>query len=562
MKQIVIMPGGFHPFHAGHANLYQQAKEAFPSADIYVAATNDQSERPFPFSVKEKLAKVAGVEPGHFIQVKSPFQAKEITQNYNPDEDVLIFVRSEKDRNESPKPGGMKKDGTPAYFQPWTGKNVQPFSKHAYITYLKTVEFGPGITSATEIRNAWPTLNDKRKTAMVMSLYPASQKNPKLAANIVGMLDQVMGGQEGVTEGSEQINEYRDRLLQYVKSLLPTWPEYVLKDWLVPNKGDFSNLPDTELKNGIMEKLKGAGLTPNSKWQLVPNMKFTMDMFDPKTKQLLIGRAGGSSDLGMGIPKDKERHTTQAALAQQQGGVRKEPVLLIKSANGYELLEGWHRTIQHFVKYPDGYTGPAYVAVAQGQQGVAEDKESDPVTSAVLSFYKPVVNDIHKEKLPDYVDQARDLLHQTNDPEVRSKLIDIFKKGKENPYIQGGIVTTVGALLAGGILTTAQRMGLSPAQTNLALQAILNTVIPTVVSRINGKNWSDTIKYTLASAGIGTGIAGAGLLEDDLEEGFGIPLPGTYEQEHDMDQKQSGHHTRNLTTETNMSESMDYIEEK
>ena len=57
-------------------------------------------------------------------------------------------------------------------------------------------------------------------------------------------------------------------------------------------------------------------------------------------------------------------------------------------------------------------------------------------------------------------------------------------------------------------------MGLSPAQTNLALQAILNTVIPTVVSRINGKNWSDTIKYTLASAGIGTGIAGASLVED------------------------------------------------
>jgi GNAT superfamily N-acetyltransferase len=176
---------------------------------------------------------------------------------------------------------------------------------------------------------------------------------------------------QGVAEGL--LNEYRDRLLQYVKNLLPTWPEYVLKDWLVPNKGDFSNLPDTELKNGIMEKLKGAGLTSNSKWQLVPDMKFTMDMFDPKTKQLLAGRAGGTSDLGMGIPKDKERHATQAALAQQQGGVRKEPVLLIKTAKGYELLEGWHRTIQHFVKYPDGYTGPAYVAVAQGQQGVAEN---------------------------------------------------------------------------------------------------------------------------------------------------------------------------------------------
>jgi hypothetical protein len=194
------MPGGFHPFHAGHFALYQSAKKAFPGADLYVAATNDQSERPFPFSLKEKLAKLAGVEPGHFVQVKSPFQAKEITQNYNPEQDVLVFVRSEKDRTEQPKPGGTKKDGTPAYFQPWTGKNLQPFSKHAYMAYLPTVEFGPGITSATQIRKAWPTLNDKRKTALVMSLYPAAQKNPKLAQNVVGMFDQVMGVEQSMAE--------------------------------------------------------------------------------------------------------------------------------------------------------------------------------------------------------------------------------------------------------------------------------------------------------------------------------------------------------------------------
>jgi len=193
MKQIVIMPGGFHPFHAGHAALYQSAVKAFPNAEVYVAATNDTKTRPFPFSIKEKLAKLAGVADKHFVQVKSPFKAEEITSHYNPNEDVLIFVRSEKDKTEQPKPGGTKKDGSPAYFQPWTGKNLQPFSKHAYIAYLPTVEFGPGITSATEIRNAWPTLNDKRKTAMVMSLYPTTQKNPKLAANVVKMLDMGMG---------------------------------------------------------------------------------------------------------------------------------------------------------------------------------------------------------------------------------------------------------------------------------------------------------------------------------------------------------------------------------
>lgn len=189
------MPGGFHPFHAGHYALYKSAVEAFPDADVYVAATNDQKARPFPFSIKEKLAKLAGVAPGRFVQVKSPFKANEITDHYDPEEDVLIFVRSEKDKTEQPKPGGTKKDGTPSYFQPWTGEDLQPFSKHAYIEYLPTVEFGPGIRSATEIRNAWPNLNDRQKTAMVMSLYPVTQKNPQLAKNVVQMLDIGMSGQ-------------------------------------------------------------------------------------------------------------------------------------------------------------------------------------------------------------------------------------------------------------------------------------------------------------------------------------------------------------------------------
>lgn len=203
MSTIVIMPGGFHPFHAGHMSLYNSAKKAFPDADLYVAATDSQSERPFPFAIKEKLAKVAGVQQGRFVQVKSPFQSKEITQNYNPEQDVLIFVRSEKDRNESPKPGGMKKDGTPAYFQPYDAENLQPFGKHAYFAYLPTVKFGPGITSATEIRKAWPTLDDRRKTAMVMSLYPATQKNLKLAQVVVKLLDAGMGTQS-VDEGWSQ----------------------------------------------------------------------------------------------------------------------------------------------------------------------------------------------------------------------------------------------------------------------------------------------------------------------------------------------------------------------
>jgi hypothetical protein len=205
MTQIVVMPGGFHPFHAGHMALYNSAREAFPDAEVYVAATNDTSSRPFPFAVKEKLAKLAGVEPGHFVQVKSPFRAEEITAKFDPAQDTLIFVRSEKDAGSPPRPGGTKKDGSPAYLQPLAGaENLEPFAQHAYMAYLPTVEFGPGMTSATQIRTAWPGLNDKRKTALVMSLYPKTQTNPKLAATVAKLLDAAIGTQE-VTEGNDDV---------------------------------------------------------------------------------------------------------------------------------------------------------------------------------------------------------------------------------------------------------------------------------------------------------------------------------------------------------------------
>ena len=175
-----------------------------------------------------------------------------------------------------------------------------------------------------------------------------------------------------VAEG--QLNELRDRMYQYIKSIVPTWPDYVVQDLLYANRGKGNTGNDgIPIKNDILDLLKAEGLTPNTKWQLIPNMKFSMDMWAEHTLRKLKGRVGGSSDMGMNIPRDAERHTTQAALAQQQGGVRKEPVIIIKTPQGYELLEGWHRTIQHFAMYPNGYVGPAYVAVAQSNQPVAEN---------------------------------------------------------------------------------------------------------------------------------------------------------------------------------------------
>ena len=195
MTTVVIMPGGFHPFHPGHLALYQSAQRAFPDAEVYIAATNDKSDRPFDISEKQKIAYAAGVEPGHFVQVKSPFRAEEIASQYDPNQDVLIFVRSDKDANTQPQAGGVKKDGSASYLQPLLGaKRLEPFAKHAYMAYLPTVEFGPGaFTSASQIRAAWPQLTPKRRLALVMSLYPSTQKDPAGAKDIVSIFDQNIG---------------------------------------------------------------------------------------------------------------------------------------------------------------------------------------------------------------------------------------------------------------------------------------------------------------------------------------------------------------------------------
>ena len=386
MSTVVIMPGGFHPFHAGHASLYQSAQKAFPSADVYVAATNDTKTRPFPFAIKEKLAKVAGIAPGHFIQVKSPFQPREITDRFNPEQDVVIFVRSEKDRNETPKPGGRKKDGSPAYFQPWTGKDVEAFGKHAYMAYLPTVEFGPGITSATEIRNAWPTLNDKRKTAMVMSLYPATQKNPKLAANVVKMLDMSMG--------NEQINEFapndgggddKSYLLQLADDLADAM--------YGPNKNK------QEVKN-VSGKILAAGGNVKITWN--DDSTFNVVMYHPTYfKQGHLIRLVGGGDQGLtetinsSILNKKFKHKqvigdyTYTATAEDFEG---SPLLWIKAYDGNKEIG--HILFEIIVRSPGGRRKPSADYLESGGTEVDPAYRDKGVASTMYAYAKMLGNDI------------------------------------------------------------------------------------------------------------------------------------------------------------------------
>jgi hypothetical protein len=200
MKKLVIIPGGFHPYHAGHKALYDAAREAFPSAEVYVAATDDTTGRPFPFKTKKFLAQQAGIPGNRFIQVRSPFSAEEITQHFDPAETQLIFVRSEKDRDQNPQPGqpgqiitrGPRKGLSP-YLQPYKRTGLEPMKDHAYMTYLPTVQFGAGMTSATEIRAKWPGMTAEQKANLIRVLYPLTADNDAKVAKVVEILDTVIG---------------------------------------------------------------------------------------------------------------------------------------------------------------------------------------------------------------------------------------------------------------------------------------------------------------------------------------------------------------------------------
>ena len=261
MKKIVIVPGGFHPFHAGHMALYDAAREAFPSAEVFVAATTDTSTRPFPFAAKKFLAQQAGVPGNRFIQVKSPFRAEEITQMYDPDDTVLIFVRSEKDAQKQPQPGGVKRDGSPAYLQPYKRNKLEPFSKHGYMAYLPTVQFGPGMTSATEIRAKWPEMSPEEKINLVKSMYPSTQARDDAAAKIVSMLDEIISA-PAVSE-AVLIND-PDQGIQIVPDGgMGTWTEDTLRSNLARKFASMLDMLRSKQYANLHQVLYQAGVVEN-----------------------------------------------------------------------------------------------------------------------------------------------------------------------------------------------------------------------------------------------------------------------------------------------------------
>jgi len=285
MKKLVIIPGGFHPFHAGHKSLYDAAVAAFPTADVYIAATDDRSERPFPFAIKKKLAQLAGVPPHRFIQVKSPFKPDEITSHYPENDTQLIFVKSEKNAKTGPDPEGP----FPAEVDPKTGKlplvtrgknkgqpvsdwlqyykrnGLAPMSQHGYLKYLPVHEFS-GMTSGSEIRAKWANYDNATKAQLINIMYPATVNNPRLTDVTVKLMNQGMGQSKPATpkptkevDEAVLINDPEAGIQIRPDGGMGTWNEDSLKSSLIAQLMDIAQMLKVGNYRGVEYSLYKAG---------------------------------------------------------------------------------------------------------------------------------------------------------------------------------------------------------------------------------------------------------------------------------------------------------------
>jgi hypothetical protein len=181
MKTIAIYAGRFHPFHKGHKASYDFLTKQFGADNVYIATSNAQAPltSPFSFEEKKKMAELTGVPADKIIQVKNPYQAKEITSKLNPEDTQLVFALSEKDIDRFTF---TKKDGTPGYIQPYpkNDAHLALMDKHAYAFLTPTVKFkvaGKNADSASAIRKAYIDADKQGRKKIVSDLYGAVNKD-------------------------------------------------------------------------------------------------------------------------------------------------------------------------------------------------------------------------------------------------------------------------------------------------------------------------------------------------------------------------------------------------
>ena len=161
-RVIAIYPGRFQPMGRHHYATYKALADQFGAENTFIATSNKMGPKsPLDFEEKKKIMVAHGVPADKIVMTRNPYQALEITKDFDPDATSVVFAVGGKDMRESPRFAnldGFTKKGTPAYYKKYRpGEELIGLDKHGYIAVAPHVEIdvpGFGEMSGTTLRQA------------------------------------------------------------------------------------------------------------------------------------------------------------------------------------------------------------------------------------------------------------------------------------------------------------------------------------------------------------------------------------------------------------------------
>lgn len=194
---IVIYPGRFQPFHAGHYKVYKLLVDTFGKDNVYITTSDKIEPDKSPLSFIDKqtiMSKMFGIDPDHIIQTKMPYVPKELLATVDQGRPAIFAVG---DKDSDRLTGGK-------YFRPYDPENANtPFRDAGYVFRVPTVtdiDVGGQPISGTAIRQVFGTQNDDAKKALFTKLYG------KFDQDVFDILNTKLSSQQQITEPSSQVH--------------------------------------------------------------------------------------------------------------------------------------------------------------------------------------------------------------------------------------------------------------------------------------------------------------------------------------------------------------------
>lgn len=161
-QEVVVYAGRFQPFHAGHYATYEHLVKKFGKQNVFIGTSNQQGGPKSPFNFKEKrevMMKMFNIPPSQIVQVKNPYQPKEVLDNFDSKTTAFITVVGEKDEA---RLGGK-------YFKKYDGKPESGYIDQGYV-YVSPMQ--KNSISGTDVRNWLSASDDSQRKAGFKKAYP------------------------------------------------------------------------------------------------------------------------------------------------------------------------------------------------------------------------------------------------------------------------------------------------------------------------------------------------------------------------------------------------------